>query len=104
MKGYLDFSLSTGATLEERPQRSAEAQAAIDAFLAEKEPRRFEMGASASFDAIQLYLSRKGIMAEQLAGSNKYRLNGRRCGFAQVLARADKCRIEDGLAPLARVV
>lgn len=104
MRNYLDFSLSLGASLEERPRLSSEASSAVEAFLAERKPRRFEMGASTSFDMLSIYLAKKGVKVEMLAGSNRYRINGRKCKFADVLALADKYRIKDGLSPLRRGV
>jgi hypothetical protein len=84
-------------------------RAAIDAFLAKKEPRRFECGLSGNTSPLLEWLERVcGIKAERLSSRNggstwkPYRVAGRKVSLQGLFDFVDAERSKRGLEPIRR--
>lgn len=79
---------------------------AIAEYLASKQPRKFEMGASADTGELLTWLKRLGHAASRSAGgihSSRYVIDGKKYTLPGFLRYVSNLRAERGLEPIVRV-
>lgn len=88
--------------LSSQPKPANATDRAVAEAVAQGRVRRFEASASTDPFVVGLYLEEHGHKFERLAGSDKFRVDGKPMRFRGVLEIADKHRKAEGLPPLQR--